>query len=228
MKVVKRWPEININWLMFGNGEMYSGAPVNVPTPPPIYHPMAEEAKKTSLEPDLFSQSDVLDQVVESKQSIASSDLGTREFDNRSSVKPVYEPYEQQPAHVPDYVSSPRSDAFSGSTPVANESPEAKAAGQLTNNPQSSFPASGPSSSIASPAGKQQSPADVSPSYSSRPLSTQPRNVAFQDAASQPDENRINEIARPDVPVQAILSSKKIVKMIILYEDHSFAEYYPE
>ena len=23
MKVVKRWPEININWLMFGKGEMY-------------------------------------------------------------------------------------------------------------------------------------------------------------------------------------------------------------
>ena len=30
MKVIKRWPEVNINWLMLGQGEMYASVPLNV------------------------------------------------------------------------------------------------------------------------------------------------------------------------------------------------------
>ena len=30
MKVIKRWPEVNINWLMLGKGEMYGGVPLSV------------------------------------------------------------------------------------------------------------------------------------------------------------------------------------------------------
>ncbi len=30
MKVIKRWPEVNINWLMLGKGEMYGGVPLSL------------------------------------------------------------------------------------------------------------------------------------------------------------------------------------------------------
>lgn len=52
MKVMRRWPEININWLMFGKGEMY------VPQEQQVHY-------SSPIEPDLFSQpEDTLEQPV--------------------------------------------------------------------------------------------------------------------------------------------------------------------
>ena len=50
MKVMRRWPEININWLMFGKGEMFADPSSLQPArPAPAAYPLP------SPEPDLFS-----------------------------------------------------------------------------------------------------------------------------------------------------------------------------
>ena len=50
MKVMRRWPEININWLMFGKGEMFADPSSLQPSRPA---PAADIAP--AAEPDLFS-----------------------------------------------------------------------------------------------------------------------------------------------------------------------------
>lgn len=56
MKVMKRWPEVNINWLMFGKGEMFVTPPLKVPAPPEPPAPVLESAEPSGTEFDLFSQ----------------------------------------------------------------------------------------------------------------------------------------------------------------------------
>lgn len=66
MKVMTRWPEININWLMFGKGEMYVPQyPTSTEqenTPPPSDN----DSQNKNIEYDLFSQpiSEITNRVV--------------------------------------------------------------------------------------------------------------------------------------------------------------------
>ena len=48
-----------------------------------------------------------------------------------------------------------------------------------------------------------------------------------QGATTQPNENSMNEVAQKSDSVQPSLN-KKIVKLIVLFDDHTFSEYYPE
>lgn len=167
MKVVRRWPEVNINWLMFGKGEMFAGAPLNVApvaptpvTPTPVATPMpaapSTPQQQREAEPDLFSQPEEI--------------------------------VEQPPVEVPQYV------APAVPQPQPQPQPQPVVAPIVEPQPQ------------------------IQPSIQPQP---QPK--------VQMQENRINEIAEAVVEPQPIVAKqKKMVKMIIVYDDHTFSEYYPE
>ena len=126
MKVVKRWPEVNINWLMFGMGEMYATVPLNVaehPTPETAQQPERHEVEQY----DLFEQ-----------------------------------PQPPAPVTIPP------------SQPAA--------------------------------VGRE---AEYAPS-------------------TQPAENAVETAQPSPTVVQPTQKRKKVVKMIVMYDDHTFAEYYPE
>lgn len=171
MKVVRRWPEVNINWLMFGKGEMFAGAPLNVApvapapvTPTPVATPMpaapSTPQQQREAEPDLFSQPEEI--------------------------------VEQPPVEVPQY--------------VAPAVPQPQPQPQIQPQPQP----------VVAPVVEPQP--QIQPSIQPQP---QPK--------VQMQENRINEIAEAVVEPQPIVAKqKKMVKMIIVYDDHTFSEYYPE
>lgn len=95
MKVMKRWPEVNINWLMFGKGEMFVA--------PPLYAPLEQKLAEKEIdikeqpqadEYDLFSQPQVpsvegLDEaaVLDEKVSVPPVMLGLP-AENESQEKP--------------------------------------------------------------------------------------------------------------------------------------------
>ena len=56
MKVMKRWPEVNINWLMFGKGEMYVASPINVRDNAVVERTEVEAQEQRDDSYDLFSQ----------------------------------------------------------------------------------------------------------------------------------------------------------------------------
>lgn len=71
MKVIRRYPEIDINWLMFGKGEMYEAHPYaqamqSAPTPAPapttikktVTAPRVAPQPVEAVQQDLFSQPD--------------------------------------------------------------------------------------------------------------------------------------------------------------------------
>lgn len=173
MKVVRRWPEVNINWLMFGKGEMFAGAPLNVApvaptpvTPTPVATPMpaapSTPQQRREAEPDLFSQPEEI--------------------------------VEQPPVEVPQYVAPAVPQPQPQSQPQPQPQPQPVVAPIVEPQPQ------------------------IHPSIQPQP---QPK--------VQVQENRINEIAEAVVEPQPIVAKqKKMVKMIIVYDDHTFSEYYPE
>lgn len=165
MKVMKRWPEININWLMFGKGEMYVN---NNEVIHSAGDTMASEPDEVAPRPDefdLFSQPPVPQASLDSQ--------------NRKNVVPHEE------IHPVDYQED--SDK------------------------------------------EENAPADVV--VEDRP--TENQSVATESKSNisvgeKPDEISIKEEAKPAARVQPIVPRKRIAKLVILYDDHSFSEYYPE
>lgn len=169
MKVIRRYPEIDINWLMFGKGEMYENPATSIHALP---------SKPQNAE----------------KQSVVTA-----------------------PAAQPAESSEPMPDLFSGINneyqPVQSANTQASATiAQAHEEPR--------------PAPRQPHPADA-PVVSQPPAESQP-TAPRQAAVAQPQENGVNHLSRPVGHEYPILGQKKILKVVILYEDHSFSEYYPE
>lgn len=164
MKVVKRWPEININWLMFGKGEMYVSS------------------NGTQSVPDATKK----------EQAVSGVDAHEeKQFDLFS-----------QPG---DY-SSNGDAVVSESTLVSGKVEDAHVAQSVDNilpREELSFN-SMPSQDVNNKA-----------------------TIPPQGATTQPNENSMNEAAQKSDSVQPSLN-KKIVKLIVLFDDHTFSEYYPE
>ena len=156
MKVMKRWPEVNINWLMLGKGEMYAGVPLNVPQTSESLKPNPASTEQY----DLFSQ-----------------------------------PISQQETIADDSYKVSRTVVEVADPPISEPHPG------LENRPSQ----------------------ELSASFGSSPV----KNPNFVQE-TEPHENRINESGQTSVPAQAILGKKKVFKVIVLYDDHSFSEYYPE
>lgn len=156
MKVVKRWPEVNINWLMFGKGEMFAGVPLSVePEETVISNPSDNEEP---MEFDLFSQ-------------------------------PVERPAVLQ----------------KDSEPVREAvAEEAVVAGPIVED--------------------QHSEESVPDKSVGKSVKTQVNENRLNDAAGTPG------FVQPNVVnvVPAIPMKKKIAKIVVLYDDHSFSEYFPE
>lgn len=190
MKVVKRWPEINISWLMFGTGEMYAGLPLNVPQ-----NPVKES--DSMLEP--VQDSGV---VAETKGAVGGYDLFSQ-LGESSQVEPI---------------SSPKKD--SGTTVMETHKEKQPQSVEMQYQHQQVI--EHPLQQIPNPMPQSQGP------EGGRPQPVMMGAKPSYNAGPQVNESRVNEplgeMARP----QPILAKKRIVKMIVLYEDHSFAEYYPE
>ena len=100
MKVMKRWPEVNINWLMFGKGEMYAAPPLNVSANAAAESEMISGQKQQSDTFDLFSQPelDVVNSVEKPSNDIVQNE---RERMPVKEGKSVVQLAEERDVHVP-------------------------------------------------------------------------------------------------------------------------------
>jgi hypothetical protein len=173
MKGIKPGAEGDINWLMFGNGEMYDGL---------------------------------------SSQSAQREPVQTKE-PKQATVAPVTEQAQEF-----DLFTQP-------TTPVAKKTA-----------PSNPLP---PKTAPTLPTGSEVNVTREIPASNYAPSPHQPtsdhQSVAVSANAAQHNppsvehvENRPNEINLGSASVEPNLVKKKIVKMIVLYDDHSFAEYFPE
>lgn len=152
MKVIRRWPEVNINWLMFGKGEMFVSQPVTQLTSAPL---------------------------VQESRPVVPPPVAMQEPATPSAAQ-------EQTASLPE-MSLFEPDLFTQSEP-----------------PQTTV---------------SEEPLPVTPIE--EPVVPQTPPMA------QLNENRPEVAARPSAPVQPNLPHKKAVKIIVLYDDHTFSEYRP-
>lgn len=179
MKIMQRWPDININWLMFGTDDML----VDPATPSA---PVAVAQQES--EPDLFSQS-----LFDIPEPPALTPMQAPDPEPAMDPDPIPEPPQVQPAPVPE-------------PPQPEPAP-------IPETPQ---PESAPVPAFPQP---QADPAPMTPQVAQQPLVEAPK--------PQLDENRLYESAPAPVPVQAIPGEKRLVKVILLYSDHTCEEFVP-
>lgn len=196
MKVINRFPEIDIKWLTLGEGEMYA-SPYSMPVtdaplspsfspskpatpattapvaPTPTDYSSPKPAESHWQEPDLFSSAETPD---------------------------VYMPNRETP--MPS-----RGGAADGAENATGSAVDAVAKG---------------TADVAASGRTIEASAELEPVPQPRPQAYQPQTRA------RLDENRVDDMPAPPVAENRNLRNKKIVKVVILYDDHSFSEYYPE
>lgn len=166
LKVMKRWPEINISWLMFGKGEMYV-SPVEMQHTSVQQQAINQEtAESQPVEYDLFSQ-----------PALAAEEQAPQN-DNNSVLK--------------DKMQHPGKQEVSSSD---------------MNTPLPHIP----TDNLAE---KQ---------------SVVTKEVVKNNEPPKADEISTKDPGKVDVSVQInVMTKKRIEKIVVLYDDHSFAEYFPE
>lgn len=184
MKVINRYPEIDIKWLTLGEGEMYAPSMTAVPAAPsnPVRQSSATVMNRTvrpAAEPDLFS-------------SMEGTLFG-------STVQ------ESTPAE-PRPQANPESLEIRNEVPVAPVQPVAEPTLPVVEQPT------------------QEQPVPVKET----PLPPAAPEVVETAPQPQLNENRVDAIAPAVIAENQNLKKKKIVKVVVLYDDHSFSEYYPE
>ena len=166
LKVMKRWPEINISWLMFGKGEMYV-SPV--------------EMQHTSVQQQAINQETAESQPVE------------------------YDLFSQPALAAEEQV--PQNDNNSVLKEKMQQSGKQEVSSSDMNKPLPYIPTD-------NPAEKQ---SVVTP------------KVVKNNEPPKTDEISTKDPDKVDVPVQVnVMTKKRIEKIVVLYDDHSFAEYFPE
>lgn len=224
MKVIRRWPEINISWLMFGKGEMFTRVVVNPPASSPVsshQSPDASNLHSHAPEPDLFSSFEPAP--------------AAEAVPNASPTHGVAPVPEASLASIPDSPSVTES-VTQPTLPPSPASPSDSVA---------AAPASVAASAVATPAPPTASAADtlvegvVPPQRLEREVAPVPVQEPAAVVASevgrgcadtrQLDENRLKTAASSPAAVQPIPDQpKRVVKIVILYDDHTFSEYSPE
>jgi transcriptional regulator with XRE-family HTH domain len=166
LKVMKRWPEINISWLMFGKGEMYVSP---------------SEFQQTTVQPQSIEQETAESQPVEYdlfSQPALAAEAQVPQNDNNSVLKEKM----QQP----------------GEQDISSND---------MNKPLPYIPTD-------NPAEKQ---------------TVVTQKVVKNNEPPKADEISTKDPDKVDVPVQVnVMTKKRIEKIVVLYDDHSFAEYFPE
>ena len=162
MKVIKRWPEVNINWLMLGQGEMYASVPLNV--------------QGHGERP-------------------ASSAASTREAEQY--------------------------DLFAQPEPVVPQVPHAE--GHVVKEPPQRYEPVTAKPVVRETVVRQAVEEPAKPVQQPQPVAEVP-----VPQVPQPAENSVEAQQSAPIGIQPTQKKKKVVKMIVVYDDRSFVEYYPE
>ena len=162
MKVVRRWPEVNINWLMLGKGEMYASVPLNA---------QGQEHRNEAPAVERLEQ---------------------EQYDLFAQPEPPMPP-------------KPRNEVRVEAKPVQHYEPVEERT--IVQEPEPRWRMADPVEPVT--------PVPPIAEGSARPV-------------AQPAENSVEAPLSASAAVQPTQKRKKVVKMIVVYDDHSFAEYYPE
>lgn len=171
MKVISRYPEIDIKWLTLGQGEMYNTTSPNTKT-------------MSKSQPDLFS---------------------SLQEETVSEVKEDKDEYTETVESIPE---AAESDGEEGQSSIVV--PGVRAASIADDQSEMSIPQPPLNTQVLQ---QSQTPA---PALAPTPAPIQAPSSAPSTPLPSHDE------------AQKTKQGKRIVKVVILYDDHSFAEYYPE
>ena len=188
MKVIRRYPEIDINWLMFGKGEMYE---------------MGKREREVSPTPSRVDEVSRVYDVQENNVSIEK-----KKINEEASVVKKEETVPELFDVEPDLFSSvpqQQSEKTIVEAPIQSQ----------TVNP------------IVGKESIAPKPASIVPQTSVSPQSEmRPRQAAapiLSAAASATPQRLEGETPLPPVP-----AGKKVVRLLVFYDDHTFGEYIPE
>lgn len=204
MKVINRYPEIDIKWLTLGEGEMYA-SPYSMPVTDaplsPSFSP-SKPATPMTTAPVAPTHSVPVASTPTDYSSPKSSESQSQEPDLFSSAETpdVYTPNQELP--MPS-----RGGAVDGAENATGSAVDAVAKG---------------AADVAASGRTIEASAEPEPVPQPRPQAYQPQTRA------RLDENRVDDMPAQPVAENRNLRNKKIVKVVILYDDHSFSEYYPE
>lgn len=211
MKVINRYPEIDIKWLTLGEGEMYA-SPYSMPVTDAPLSPSFSSSQPATTAPVASTPAAPVASTPTPATPVAPTPT------DYSSPKPA-ESHWQEPdlfssaespdVYMPNQVTPmpSRGGAVDGVENAAGSAVDAVARG---------------AADVAASGGTIEASAEPEPVPQPRPQAYQPQTRA------RLDENRVDDMPAPPVAENRNLKNKKIVKVVILYDDHSFSEYYPE
>lgn len=214
MKVVNRYPEIDIKWLTLGEGEMFV-SPYSMPVAPkpPVQADPVEPAAAASIPAQASVSVPTLTPVSMPSQMPPQTQMSVPPQTQVSQVElEAAQASKAQPHFEPDLFSSFELPA----EPEAAQNP-------VSVQPQPSAPQPVVAAPSVTMAPEAQAPIQASTPGPARMPET---NTTAQPA--QLDENRVNDLPSTTSAEKPNLTKKRIVKVVILYDDHSFSEYYPE
>lgn len=195
MKVMKRYPEIDINWLMSGKGEMYAMLATPIPK------------KNTLLTDGIPTLFDNIDEPDASPFDATQEDLA---------------PGQQQITHRENVVMPP--------SPVPTPSEAAGRSLASFENPCSRNHALKiPNESRPTTEDKNTIRGDFeTPSYGNDSREDEKASASGRVNNNAIEHQKNDDDYPPVERKQRLLNVKKIFKVVVLYDDHTFSEYYPE
>lgn len=230
MKVVRRYPEININWLMFGNGEMWVGNVVSSVMPKVETMPSGAGVAQFDSERKIDSAQGVMESAVDSRAEADRVGVGGVHVGGNAQQRNIINNVEEGRTVVAEPGAAMRNGNSANSTghdnltlfddgepnlfSAQNEKQDfdhSRAMEPVSNNERVD------SSRVVADVAKVKTEEVSSP------------NVREGERA-QLDENRSNDSVRPAALENPILAKKgrRIMKIVVLYDDHSFSEFTPE
>ncbi len=204
MKVIRRYPEIDINWLMFGKGEMYDSQHSHPQPEEPVAKSVSPRSEPSVPKDPVFTQAAPI--------SPAHANFVTQEPD-LFSVSEVSMPNAAAP--VPSSV-APVSGSTAPDPASVTSAPEAVASSNV------SMSSGIKPSSVSDPASMPAS------SSTSTPVSNSSMVEKEKEQKVYPNENRINEYRKTADFIQPSHTEKRVVRVIFCYDDHTFSEFVPE
>ena len=211
MKVINRYPEIDIKWLTLGEGEMYA-SPYSMPVTDAPLSPSFSPSKPATTTPVASTPAALVASTPTTAAPVASTPT------DYSSPKPAESQWQE-----PDLFSSAETPDVYMPNQVTPMPSRGGAIGGAENATGSAVDAVAKGAADVDASGRTiEASAEPEPVPQPRPQAYQPQTRA------RLDENRVDDMPAPPVAENRNLRNKKIVKVVILYDDHSFSEYYPE
>ncbi len=195
MKVINRFPEIDIHWLLHGTGEMYS-----------LSSRLANSPKVEVSQPVLYNQVPMKEPSI--NHNAISQPVATVAEDSQNSIQT-----EQHMPNKPMTNSPTLFDTFDEDSLRFVDEDVAKVAPAVLPTPPRTA-----TTVLAN--------ASMQPQSTEIPIDDIP--IMEEQATKQILENEELVTTRSTEVKNRTQNVKRIVKVIVLYEDHTFSEYYPE